>query len=164
MKKVNNDIIAIYMLSAYSSNMLDLIDNFEKRNKGLFKHEIKKACRMFYKAMESNKLLQELLNELFKVDSLEYNQFRDEVDKTIETILTHSPREFVRLKYARKIIEDDSAFLFTEDEMKEFAIQYRVSKSLSVSDDLIQFIKSKAHFIEEAHTVKNSKLKTDDEY
>ena len=158
MKHAKNKIVALYMLSAYSSNLLDLIDTIEKEMKAEFRHDIKRACKSFYTAISNNKMLNRLLDEMFKVDSLEYNQYRDEVEKTIIAVLEHSPREFVKLKYIREVLEDDGEILFTEKEIQEFAINHKASAEISVAQNLENYVKNKAHFGKMRQAIHSSKI------
>lgn len=144
------DVHAFYMLSAYSQNLMDLIDVMKQERNPYFIQEIKRACNMFYKSVGNNKVLNHLLEEIFTVDSMEYNQYRDAVDKTVHAVLNCNPREWVRLKYAQKVIEDDGAILFTEKEMMEFAIKFRAEGSLNVKNDLNQYIEDNNEFKQSA--------------
>ncbi|WP_062057366.1 hypothetical protein [Aquimarina longa] len=156
MKYTKKQVIALYMLSAYSNNLLDLIDTIESEMKIIFRHDIKRACTSFYKSIDNNKMLNNLLDEMFKVDSLEYNEYRDEVDKTVLAVLENSPNKFVRLQYARKFIESNTAILFTEKEMKEFAMLHKTSKFHNVSNNLDIYIDTNNKFKKVKKAIKNS--------
>lgn len=140
MKYENDFVQPLYMVVAYANNILDLIDDIEKGKNKYFTHDIKRIFRTFSNSVENNKKLQFLLNELHKVDSMEINQYRDEVDKTVVSLLENSPQDFVRLEYVRKIVEDDSLYLFTEAEMLAFAIKHKVSSNKNVGVDLEEYV------------------------
>lgn len=146
MKDQRKQVVALYMLSAYSQNLMDLIDTIETSMKAVFRHDIKSACKQFYKRIGSNKMLNNLLDEMFEVDSIEYNNFRNEVEKTIECVLKHSPKDHPRLGYARKIIEDKNVLFFTEKELMQFAVMFKASNSLSVSEELESFIENHENY------------------
>lgn len=146
-KKDIGEVCALF--TAYTENIADLIDDMRHELRSDYRQELKRHCNAFYNFVHNNKMINGIINELHKGHGVNYNEYRDLKEKTMQSVLRLRPQSQYILTHIIRQLNEESPLLFTEKQMTEFAIHHQQSKSLSVTENYQSYLKNNNYFKDE---------------